>query len=428
VPDHRLTTLDSGLRVVTEHMSSVRSAALGFFIGAGSRGELPDEAGLSHFLEHMLFRGTDRFASAEIDQLFDGMGAELNAGTDKEGTTVYARMLDQHLPRAFDVMADMVWRPAFNDVDPEREVVLEEIAMYEDDPQDTVFDVLGDAVFGDHPLGRPIIGRAPVIRDTPVDRIAAFHAHRYVPRSVVVAAAGSVDHDQIVALAEQTLGGLRAGERAPAPDPAPPLPRARVRFQAKETEQVHVCLGGPGLPRHDERRYAVRVLDAIFGGLSSSRLFQSVREERGLAYAVYSFTGQFTDTGQVGLYVGTRPDNLAEAMSVVDAELARLREQPATEEELARTRENVKARVVLAMESSAARMNRLGGATLYDLPLLDTDEVMAKVDAVKMDDLRELVDELWAPERLSAAGIGPSMDAFRAAVEPVCPAAEPVAA
>jgi predicted Zn-dependent peptidase len=201
-----------------------------------------------------------------------------------------------------------------------------------------------------------------------------------------------------------------------------------VRFQAKETEQVHVCLGGPGLSRHDERRYAVRVLDAIFGGLSSSRLFQSVREERGLAYAVYSFTGQFTDTGQVGIYVGTRPDNLAEAMTVVDAELVRLREQPASEEELARARENVKARVVLAMESSAARMNRLGGATLYDLPLLDADEVMARVDAVQLDDLRELVDELWAPERLSAAGIGPSKDAFSDAVAPVCPAAEPVAA
>jgi predicted Zn-dependent peptidase len=409
-------------------MSSVRSAALGFFIGAGSRGELVEEAGLSHFLEHMLFRGTERFASAEIDQLFDGMGAELNAGTDKEGTTVYARMLDQHLPRAFDVMADMVWRPAFNDVDPEREVVLEEIAMYEDDPQDTVFDVLGDAVFGDHPLGRPIIGRAPVIRDTPVDQIAGFHARRYVPASVVVAAAGSVDHDQVVALAEETLAGLRAGERAPVPDAAPPLPRARVRFQPKETEQVHVCLGGPGLTRHDERRYAVRVLDAIFGGLSSSRLFQSVREERGLAYAVYSFSGQFTDTGQVGLYVGTRPDNLADAMAVVDAELTRLREQPASEEELARARENVKARVVLAMESSSARMNRLGASTLYDLPLLDADEVMAKVDAVQMDDLRVLVDELWAPERLSAAGIGPSRDAFAEAVAPVCPAAEPVAA
>jgi predicted Zn-dependent peptidase len=405
-------------------MSSVRSAALGFFVGAGSRGERPGEAGLSHFLEHMLFRGTERYASSEIDELFDGMGAELNAGTDKEATMVYARLLDEHLPRAFEVMADMVWRPAFHDVDPERAVVLEEIAMYEDDPQDTVFDVLGLSVFGDHPLGRPIIGRAPVIRETPVDEIAAFHARRYVPSAVVVAAAGSVDHDQVVELAERTLAGLRSGVSAPVPEGAPPLPQARVRFQAKDTEQVHVCLGAPGLPRGDERRYAVRVLDAIFGGLSSSRLFQSVREARGLAYAVYSFAGQFSDTGQVGLYVGTRPENLDEAMDVTAAELARLREQPATEAELARARENVKARVVLAMESSSARMNRLGASMLYDLPLLEAEEVMALVDAVSLDDLRELTDELWAPERLSAAGIGPSQDAFHAAVEPLCPAAE----
>src|SRR4051794_14342962 len=214
-------------------MPSVRSAALGFFVGAGSRGETEAEAGLSHFLEHMLFRGTPRYGSTEIDQLFDGMGAELNAGTDKEGTTVYARMLDQHLPEAFDVMADMVWRPAFNDVDPEREVVLEEIAMYEDDPQDTVFDVLGTAVFGEHPLGRAIIGRAPVIRDTPVEQIAAFHAARYVPSSVVIAAAGSVDHEAVVALSERTLSGLRAGARAPLPDGAPADPPASLRFARK---------------------------------------------------------------------------------------------------------------------------------------------------------------------------------------------------
>src|SRR5918998_1860078 len=202
MPSHRITELASGLRVATEVMPSVRSAALGFFVGTGSRGEAVEEAGLSHFLEHLLFRGTERYGSAEIDQLFDGMGAELNAGTDKESTTLYARMLDQHLPAAFDVMADMVWRPAFRDVDPERQVVLEEIAMYEDDPQDIVFDVLGRAVYGEHPLGRPIIGRAPVIRDTPVDEIAAFHARRYIPGSIVIAAAGSVDHDRVVELAE----------------------------------------------------------------------------------------------------------------------------------------------------------------------------------------------------------------------------------
>ena len=415
--------MDSGLRIATEVVPSVRSAALGFFVGTGSRGEQPAEAGLSHFLEHLLFRGTDRFASAEIDQLFDAMGAELNAGTDKESTTVYARMLDQHLPRAFDVMADMVWRPAFRDVDPEREVVLEEIAMYEDDPQDTVFDVLGEAVFGGHPLGRPIIGRAPVIRETPVDAIAAFHARRYLPGSVVVAAAGSVDHDAIVELARRTLGGEADGGTAPAPEPAPDGPSPALRFQRKDTEQCHVCLGGLGLPRGDDRRFAARVLDAIFGGLSSSRLFQAVREERGLAYSVYSFAGQFTDTGQIGLYVGTRPDNLREAMGVVGEELARLRERPATDEELERARENVKARIVLSLESTGSRMHRLGASLLWGLPLLDTDEVMARIDAVTVDDLRALVNELWAPERLSAAGIGPDADAFRASVEDVCPGA-----
>jgi predicted Zn-dependent peptidase len=403
-------------------MPSVRSAALGFFVATGSRGEAPAEAGLSHFLEHLLFRGTERYASAQIDQLFDGMGAELNAGTDKESTTVYARMLDQHLPAAFDVMADMVWRPAFTDVDPEREVVLEEIAMYEDDPQDTVFDVLGEAVFGEHPLGRPIIGRAPVIRDTPVEQIAEYHSRRYVPGQVVIAAAGSVDHDAIVALAERTLRNGTAGDPVAAPQPAPSELVPAIRFQRKDTEQCHVCLGGLGLPRGDERRFAARVLDAIFGGLSSSRLFQAVREERGLAYSVYSFAGQYTDTGQIGLYVGTRPDNLRDAMKVVSAELGRLRETPATEEELVRARENVKARVVLGMESTGARMHRLGGSLLFDLPLLDTDEVMARIDAVTLDDLRALTDELWAPGALSAAGIGPDEDAFRAAVDDIADA------
>jgi predicted Zn-dependent peptidase len=427
VGGHRITELDSGLRIATEAMPSVRSAALGFFVGTGSRGETVAEAGLSHFLEHLLFKGSDRFASAEIDQLFDAMGAELNAGTDKESTTVYARMLDEHLPRAFDVIADMVWRPAFRDVDPERDVVLEEIAMYEDDPQDTVFDVLGEAVFGDHPLGRPIIGRAPVIRDTPVDRIAAFHARRYVPGSIVIAAAGSVDHDAIVELAARTLGERAAAGDAPELEAAPSLPRPTVRFQRKDTEQCHVCLGGIGLPRADERRFAARVLDAIFGGLSSSRLFQSVREERGLAYSVYSFSGQYADTGQIGLYVGTRPDKVGEAMRVVGDELARLREEPATQVELSRAIENVKARVVLAQESTGARMNRLGAGLLFGLPLLEVDELVERFDAVTLDDLRELTAELWAPERLSAAGIGPDEDAFRGAVAQCCTSGEAAA-
>jgi predicted Zn-dependent peptidase len=419
--EHRVTTLDSGVRIVTEAMPSVRSVSIGFWIGTGSRSESEAEAGLSHLLEHLLFKGSEKYGSLEIDQIFDGMGAELNAGTGKETTSVYARVIDEHMAEAFDVMADMVFRPTLRDIDSERAVILEEIAMYEDDPQEKVFDLLGEAVFGDHPLGRAIIGRAPVIAETPTERIAAFHAERYGPHNVVIAAAGAVDHDAFVELAVRSLLG---GTDRPPPiaPPAPGLMPARRKFERKDTEQYHVCLGGSGLARHDERRFALRVLDNVFGGTSSSRLFQEVRERRGLAYAVYSFTSAYQDTGQVGLYVGTRPDNVGEALAVVGTELAHLREEPATPEELERAKENLKGRVVLALESTGARMNRLGAEILAGMPLLSLDETVERIDAVSIEDLAGLVDELWSPERLSAAGIGPDEARFEEALAAVGPA------
>ncbi len=415
--DHRITELDSGVRIVTEAMPSVRSVSLGYWIGTGSRGEDSAQAGLSHLIEHLLFKGSSRYASLEIDQIFDGMGAELNAGTGKETTSVYARVIDEHVDLAFDVMSDMVWKPTFADVDSEREVILEEIAMYEDDPQDRVFDVLGEAVFGNHPLGRSIIGTADVVAKTPVDQIASFHGERYVPGNIVIAAAGAVDHDALVAMA--AAHAPSAGASAPSPDPAPQALVPRVRFERRDTEQYHVTLGGPGLARYDERRYALRVLDTIFGGTSSSRLFQEVREKRGLAYSVYSFTGQYADTGQVGLYVGTRADNLAAALEVVATELDRLGREPATAEELLRAKENLKGRVVLSLESTSARMNRLGSAVLTGTPLLSVDEVVEKIDAVSLDDLAELAGELYGATRLSVAGIGPDDTAFRGALGPL---------
>jgi predicted Zn-dependent peptidase len=422
--EHRLTELTSGVRVVSEPMDSVRSVALGFWIGTGSSAEDEPEAGLSHLTEHMLFRGSARFGSLEIDQIFDAMGAELNAGTGKETTSVYSRVLDRHLERALDVMADMVWRSRFDadELEQEREIVLEEIAMYEDEPQDKVFDVLGEAVFGAHPLGRAIIGRAPVVAGTPATGLAAFHAARYVPRNVVVAAAGSFDHDRLVALVE--AAGVGAGEgRPPGVRPAPGADQpARVRFVAKDTEQYHLCLGAPGITRHDERRFALRVLDNILGGTSSSRLFQEVREKRGLAYNVFSFQALYESTGQIGLYLGTRPENVGRALRVVGDELERFRERPATDDELERSKENVKGRVVLSLESTTARMNRLGSAVLGGQPLLSVDELVERIDAVTVDDLRELADELLGPERLSAAGIGPEEGVFREALERVSPA------
>jgi predicted Zn-dependent peptidase len=422
--EHRITELDSGVRVVTERMPSVRSVALGFWIGTGSAGEAEPEAGLSHLIEHMLFRGTERFESVEIDQIFDGMGAELNAGTGKETTSVYSRVLDVHLERALDVMADMIWRPRFaqGDLENEREIVLEEIAMYEDDPQDKVFDVLGEAVFGSHPLGRAIIGRAEVVAGTPAEGLRSFYDARYVPRNIVVAAAGSLDHDELV----EQIRAAEAARSAPVP-PAVVPPRdeleRRIRFLEKDTEQYHLCLGGPGIPRDDDRRFALRVLDNILGGSSSSRLFQEVREKRGLAYSVYSFQSLYAGTGQVGLYLGTRPDNVGRAMAVVADELARFRNEPPTAEELGRSKENVKGRLVLALESTTARMNRLGSSLLADLPLLSVDEMVERIDAVIVGDLEALAHELYAPEQLSAAGIGADRSVFDAALEPLGAAA-----
>ena len=416
-----LTVLDSGVRVVTEAMPTVRSVTLGFWIATGSANETLGEAGLSHLVEHMLFRGTDRFGSLEIDQIFDAMGAELNAGTGKENTSVYARVIDEHLARAFDVVADMVWHPRLEESDlaNEREIVLEEIAMYEDEPHDRVFDELGAAIFGEHPLGRAVIGRADVIAATTADAIAGFHAEHYAPGDIVIAAAGSLEHEAVVELARAIDVPQRAA--APKVPPVPALLPPRLRFLRKDTEQYHLTIGAPAPARDDERRFALRVLDNILGGTSSSRLFQEVREDRGLAYNVYSFQALFAGAGQIGVYLGTRPDNVAPALQVVADELQRLREDGVTADELERSKENVKGRIVLSLESTAARMNRLGMAVLSGLPLLSIDEVVQRIEAVALEDVNGLVRELLAPERLSAAAIGPDEDVFRMAIEPVAP-------
>ena len=433
--EHRITTLDSGVRVVTERVPGVRSVALGFWIATGSVSEHQHEAGISHLLEHMLFRGTERYGSQEIDQIFDAMGAEINAGTDKEATSLYTRVLDRHLEHAFDVMSEMVWQPRFGELEAEREVVLEEIAMYEDDPQDRVFDLLGKAIFGSHPLGRPVIGTSEVIRAVTREQLAAFHARRYLPDSVVIAAAGSVDHDVLVEMAEQrspsaveqprslaletdSNGHSAAGGPEAAAAAVPDFHR-RSRFLQKDTEQYHLCLGGAGIAREDDRRFALRVLEGVLGGTSSSRLFQEVRERRGLAYSVFCFSSLYAHTGDVGLYVGTRPDNIREAMAVVAAELARCVEDPATEEELVRSRENLKGRVVLGMESTGARMSRLGASVLGGLPILSVNDMIERIDAVDIEQVRELARALFGPSTLSAAGVGPQEAEFLAALEPL---------
>jgi len=426
-PEHQITTLDSGVRVVTERMPSVRSVALGFWIGAGSASEHDGEAGISHLLEHMLFRGTESFGSEEIDQIFDAMGAEINAGTDKEATSLYTRVLDRHLERAFEVMGEMVFQPRFGELETEREVVLEEIAMYEDDPQEKVFDVLGEAVFGSHPLGRAVIGTAQVVGSVTLEQLAAFHTSRYDPREIVISAAGSIEHDALVQLASSLPIAAGAGNGAGAVEgsangheaPGDPEFVRRVNFSEKDTEQYHLCLGGAGLGREDERRFALRVLEGVLGATSSSRLFQEVRERRGLAYSVFSFSNMYAHTGEIGVYVGTRPDNLEQALAVIATELERCVERPADEQELTRSRENLKGRVVLSMESTAARMSHLGASLLHEMPILSVDEVIERIDAVSLSDLEPLAGELFAPDRLSVACVGPDRQIFDSAIVPL---------
>jgi predicted Zn-dependent peptidase len=407
------------VRVVTERMPSVRSVALGFWIGTGSASEHDREAGISHLLEHMLFRGTARFGSQEIDQIFDAMGAEINAGTDREATSVYTRVLDRHLQRAFEVAGEMVFQPRFGELETEREVVLEEIAMYEDDPQEKVFDLLGEAVFGAHPLGRAVIGTAAVVGSVSREQLAAFHTARYRPEQIVISAAGSVEHEQLLELAGTLPIGEAGRAEGEAGDSQDPDFARRVRFFQKDTEQYHLCLGGAGLAREDERRFALRVLEGVLGGTSSSRLFQEVRERRGLAYSVFSFSNMYAHTGEVGLYVGTRPDNLEEALAVIAAELERCVEHAADEQELTRSRENLKGRVVLSLESTGARMGQLGSSLLHGMPILSVDEVIERIDAVTLADVEALAQELFVPQRLSVACVGPDQELFQGAIAPL---------
>jgi predicted Zn-dependent peptidase len=439
ISDHHVSTLPGGVRVITERIDGVRSVALGFWVGTGSALESDAQAGTSHLLEHMLFRGTSSYRSHEIDELFDAMGAEINAGTDRETTSLYTRVLDRHLERAFGIAAEMIWQPRFDSLEAERAVVLEEIAMYEDDPQDRVFDVLGRAVFGSHPLGRAVIGTADVVGAITRRQLRDFHDERYTPQRIVIAAAGSVDHDALVELAlaaapaesgkgeagggeDEAGAGVRArvgaGSVAGGDWDEPAFER-RVEFLRKDTEQYHVCLGGPGISRHDERRFALRVLEGVLGGTSSSRLFQEIRERRGLAYSVFSFSSLYADTGEIGLYVGTRPDNLTEAIATIASELERFLEDPASPQELDRSRENLKGKVALSLESTSARMNRLGSSLLGSVPIYSVEELFERIDAVTVEDLHELAQELYAPARLSIAGVGAEEAVFQEALAPL---------
>ncbi|CAN5306062.1 pitrilysin family protein [soil metagenome] len=410
----RRTVLPGGLRVVTEAMPGVRSAAIGVWVAVGSRDEVPTLSGASHFLEHLLFKGTPDRSALDISVSLDEVGGEFNAFTAKEYTCFHARVLDQDLPLAVDVLGDMITSSLItaDDVEAEREVILDEIAMHDDDPDDVVHNLWNQQAWGSSPLGRPIAGTAESIRALTRPQIARYYRSRYSPQNMVVAVAGHVDHARVVRQVRKAFsrGSFLADVAA---KPAPPRRGSRSRRSShgetvlsRPFEQVNLVLGVDALIRTDERRYALGVLNAALGGGTSSRLFQEVRERRGLAYSVYSYAAHYADAGAFAVAVGCLPSKVNEVLGVVRSELDRLASDAITLEELERGKGQLRGGLVLGLEDSVSRMARVAKAELlYDeLPTLD--EVVARVDAVTLDDVARLARELFT-QRQTLAVVGP---------------------
>lgn len=417
----RRTTLPGGLRVITEHVPGVRSVSFGVWVNVGSRDEAGRQMGSAHYLEHLLFKGTRRRSAMDISASIEAVGGDLNAFTTKEYTCYYARVLDVDLPLAIDVVCDVVTdaliEPA--DVEAERGVILEEIAMHEDDPTDAVHDEFATAMYGDTPLGRPILGTIETIEAISRSSIHQFYRRRYRPGAMVVAAAGNLDHATVVRLVREAFADVLD----PAVDADPPRTPGRPRRQAaghrvtpRATEQANLVLGVPALRRSDPRRYAMSVLSTAFGGGMSSRLFQEIREKRGLAYSVYSYAQGFTDSGMFGIYVGCLPGKVDTVLDVLLSEMDTLAASGLTDEEIARGKGQVRGATVLGQEDTGSRMTRIAKSELHGEPLLPIDELLARVDAVTGGEVHTLArDVLRAPITLAVIGPFDETTTFNAA-------------
>ncbi|HEU4750565.1 MAG TPA: pitrilysin family protein [Acidimicrobiia bacterium] len=403
---YQLSELPNGLRIITEAMPAVRSIALGLWVDTGTRDEQPPEAGASHFLEHLLFKGSERYSARYIAETFDSIGAESNAFTSKDNTCFWGRLLDRDLPVGLDLLAEMLQRPAFrpHEIDSERQVVIEEINMNEDDPSDVAFEEFTKAVFAGHPLEMPVLGTRDSIRGMSRADLQGYWARRYGPSSTVLAMAGSINHDEAVDLATKLLGDWagEANDHKFGPSDTP----AAVRMVHRETEQAHLVIGGTGLDRFDERRFAFDILNHVLGGGMSSRLFLKIREERGLAYAVYSFRLAHADTGAWGVYVGTTPDQAETCLGLIEEEINAVVEDGITDEELERAKGNMRGGLAISMEDANSRMIRLGRDELNGAPHLSIDERLARLDAVSATEVVTVARAVLRGRRVMGA-VGP---------------------
>ena len=404
----RRTRLPNGLRVVTEAMPELRSVALGFWAGTGSRDEPDPLAGASHFLEHLLFKGTAQRSAQEIAEVIEAVGGEMNAFTTKEYTAYYVRILDESTDLALDILSDVVWAPAFrpDEIDCERQVILDELRMHEDTPDDLVHSLFSEALFPAQTVGREVLGERDAIVAMSRDDIAGFHGDHYKAGNIVVAAAGNVDHDRFVeGIAARFTGKL--GNREPRPE-AEIRPAGAVRVLHRPTEQAHLVLGMPALSRSDPDRWALSVLNHVVGGGMSSRLFQEVREKRGLAYSVYSYRSALEDTGTFAVYAGTAPERAPEVLSIIDAELDRLcADRRLDDGEIERAKGHFKGQMALGLESSGARMERLGRNEVTGDEILSVDALVAAIDAVTPEDVARVIDRVLGAGPRVLAAVGP---------------------
>ena len=404
------TVLPNGLTVLSEFYPGVRSVALGAWVRAASVHEAPELMGISHLLEHLVFKGTERRSAHELALSLESLGGSLDAYTSREHTSFQARVLDEHLPQAADVMLDLMFRPLLRaeDLKLERKVILEEIGMVEDTPDDLVFELHNAALWGTHPMGYSILGTRETVANMRLDDVRTLHARAYHPLHVVVAAAGNVTHEQLLnVLADAGWADLAPGDGTPLPEmEASPRPPS-TRHVPRDGSQVHVVLGSATVPHRDQRRYALMLVDTLLGGGMSSRLFQKVREELGLAYSVYTFQSFHSMTGSHGVYVATAPNTRADALAAVQADLGRVAAQGLPERELAQGRQQLKGQITLALESPSARMYRLASVELYREPYRALDELLRTIDEIDEAAVRSVCGEFFTPERQTVLSLGP---------------------
>ena len=404
---YSLTTLPNGIRIVTEHVPYVQSVALGIWVDTGARDESPEVAGISHFIEHLLFKGTEKRTAQQIAEEFDAIGGQLNAVTDKEYTCYYAKVLPEHVSVALDVLADMLLNSVIDPTELEREknVILEEIKHHEDTPEDLVHDLFLRTLWPDHPLGLPVIGRPEVISGLSRDVILNHVRQHYTPDRVIISAAGNMEHAAFVAEVERCFAALTGSSTPKQLQPA----TARVAEAAvsKDAEQVQICLGTRGCDNLDEDRYPLSVLDIAIGGGMSSRLFQEVREKRGLCYSIGSYTASYREGGVFAVYAGTSPETLDEVQALSRQELDRVARNGLDEAEIQRAKNQVRGAVLLGLDSMSGRMTRLGKTLMFYDRVIPPEEVVEKIERVNAADVRRVADSLFGSGEFAYAAVGP---------------------